>query len=522
MIDQVKRVVIVGGGSAGWLTAGIIAAEHAAASDQGLEVILVEAPDIKPIGVGEGTWPSMRATLERMGISETEFIGQCDVSFKQGSRFNGWIRGGDAPADHYYHPFTLPTGYPEVNLAVPWQQVRDQVSYAEAVCPQVAVCNGNLAPKTISTPEYAFALNYGYHLNAGKFADFLRRHCTQTLGVTHIKAHVSGVRSADNGDISALLIDQGEPIVGDLFVDCTGLAARLLGEHYGIGYVSKRGVLFNDTALAVQVDYPQPDAPIVSHTLSTAQRAGWVWDIGLPTRRGVGYVYSSAHSTDESAEAAVRAYLAPTIGKDAERVELRKLSFNPGHRREFWHRNCVAVGLSAGFLEPLEATALVLVELSATMIAEQLPSNRQVMDVVAGRFNRRFLYHWERIIDFLKLHYVLSERRDSDYWRDNLDASSVPDTLAEQLLLWRHDYPWRQDTVHAEEMFPSASFAYVLYGMGFSTAPFPHRRRRDQKACARAGELFRQTRADAQKLSGCLPSNRALLKKINAYGLQTI
>ena len=153
---------------------------------------------------------------------------------------------------------------------------------------------------------------------------------------------------------------------------------------------------------------------MASHTISTAQSAGWIWDIGLPTRRGIGHVYSSSHISDEEAERELRAY----IGPPADGLNARKIAIRSGHRETFWKGNCVAVGLAAGFLEPLEASAIVLIELSAKIIAEQMPACREVMDIIAARFNATTHYRWGRIIDFLKLHYVLTRRTDSEFWRD--------------------------------------------------------------------------------------------------------
>jgi len=182
MNNTINRLVIVGGGTAGWLTAGVIAAEHSCASNDqqnSFELSLVESPDIATIGVGEGTWPSMRSTLQKMGISETEFFRECSASFKQGTLFSGWQTG--AGNDAYTHPFTAPHGYAETNLAPHWQPQRNNINFADAVSPQSSLFSGKLAPKQISTPEYAFQMNYGYHLDAGKFAEFLRKHCVEEL-----------------------------------------------------------------------------------------------------------------------------------------------------------------------------------------------------------------------------------------------------------------------------------------------------------------------------------------------------
>lgn len=514
MNNPTKQVVIVGGGTAGWLVAGILAAEHNTNRPNGLKVTLIESPDVPTIGVGEGTWPTMRDTLRKIGLSESEFLTACDGSFKQGSRFDGWATG--AGDDRYYHPFVLPRGYGEVNLVPAWQQLRQPTSFADTVSFQARLCDAGKAPKQVTTPEYAAVANYAYHLDAGKFAELLQRHCREKLGVSHILDHVTAINSDLSGDIISLETASNDVLAGDLFIDCTGMASMLLGKHFGIGFVDKRDILFNDSALAVQVPYENADAPIASQTISTATTAGWIWDIGLPTRRGIGHVYSSAHLDDEKAEVQLRNYIAKT-NSNADDLAVRKLSFRPGHREKFWHRNCVAVGMAAGFLEPLEASALVLVELSANMISQEMPANRHIMDMTAKRFNERFLYRWDRIIDFLKLHYVLSARTDSDYWADNRQQQSIPNRLQGLMELWRFQPPSSEDLTQIEEVFPSASYQYVLYGMGFETAASPTSRNRDTALVAE--RYFSENEKVAAKYLAGLPSNRELINHIKANGL---
>ena len=497
----IEHIVIVGGGSAGWLTAGVIAAEH-----PHLTVTLVESPDVAPIGVGEGTWPTMRDTLRRIGVSESDFFRECDASFKQGSKFCGWVSG--QADDYYFHPFVLPQGYGEANLAARWQERHGNVPFADLVSFQPHLCAHGKAPKQAGTPEFAAVANYGYHLDAGKFGLFLRKHCIDKLGVVFIADHVTAVNSHENGDIASLQTVHHGAVAGDLFVDCSGMQALLLGKHFGVEFISQKHVLFNDSALAIQIPYPREDSPIASQTTSTAQSAGWIWDIGLPTRRGIGHVYSSAHTTDEAAEQALRKY----IGQ-GDIAAPRKLTFQPGYRRQFWRRNCVAIGLSAGFIEPLEASALALVELSAAMLSDEMPATRAVMEIVERRFNDAFTYRWERVIDFLKLHYVLSRRCDSDYWRDN---QATPERLAELLTLWRHRPPSRTDFGRIDEVFPSASYQYVLYGMGFRTEHVA------ANNSALADDYFRQAATLTAKMLTALPGNRDLIDHIQRNGLPTI
>ena len=224
-----------------------------------------------------------------------------------------------------------------------------------------------------------------------------------------------------------------------------------------------------------------------------------------------------ASTTDEDAERYLRNYIERTSSVTTDSFEPRKIGFRPGHREKFWHRNCVAVGMSAGFLEPLEASALVLVELAAKMISEELPANRGVMDIVAKRYNEKFLYRWDRIIDFLKLHYVLSKRSDSEYWKDNRRDESIPESLRELLELWQYHVPGQRDFPQNEEVFSAASYQYVLYGMGFET----HARAgsRQSENAKKAQQLFVENIKKANQIVANLPDNRTLLTEIGQQGL---
>jgi tryptophan 7-halogenase len=514
-MQPVRAVVIVGGGTAGWLTAGIIAARHQPRMKAGgLSVTLIESPDIKIIGVGEGTWPTMRSSLEKMGVSETELFRQCDAAFKQGGKFTGWTTG--AEDDAYYHPLMVPQGFSQVNLVPHWVREGGRRSFCDFVTPQGRLCDEGLAPKTIAHAEYRGLANYSYHLDAGKFAPFLARHCVEKLSVRHVLADVVQVNQHESGDIESVLTKQAGEIFGDLFIDCSGFSALLIGKTLGVGFKECGDVLFCDTALAAQVPFDAPDAPMASQTISTAHEAGWTWDICLPNRRGVGYVYSSRHQSEEAARATLRRYIGP--GHDD--LSVRRIPIRAGHRATFWKRNCVAVGLASGFLEPLESSAIVLVELSAKLIAEQMPACREVMDIIARRFNDVTMYRFGRIVDFLKLHYVLTKRTDTAFWRDNVDPASVPDRLRDLLTLWQYQSPWFFDEFdRLEEVFPAASYQYVLYGMGFQTRVMPEDTAESEVLASR---LVRQNERLADEMRTRLPKNRELLTKIHEHGLQSV
>lgn len=499
MTKTVDQIAIIGGGTAGWLAACYLAARHPQ-----LAITLVEAPDIPTIGVGEGTWPTMRETLATIGISESEFLAECDASFKQGSRFDGWVDG--QASDSYYHPFTLPPAGDQRDLVAAWHQFAEGQTYAEAMTPQTAVSAAALAPRQRAMPDYAGALNYAYHLDAGKFAALLARHATQRLGVRHLADKVVAVRGAPGEAIEAVELAQAGSLAADLFLDCTGQSALLIDGHCRAGWIDRRDMSFNDRALAVQVP-TLPDSPIASVTVGTAHEAGWLWDIALPRRRGIGCVYSSRHLTDDRARQIINGYVSAAVpGANPAKLTPRLLSFRTGHRSRFWHSNCLAIGLSAGFIEPLEASAIVMIELSLRALADALPMSVETMSIHAERFNAKFHYRWDRIVEFLKLHYVLS-RRSEPYWVAQRSPETIPPRLAENLRLWREAPPQGRDFPDYEEIFPVASQSYVLYGMGF---PPPHGQTSGQVAASRLAEVRERTR----NLLAALPSNRTYLGAI--------
>lgn len=511
--NPVKSILIVGGGAAGWLTAGILAARYS----KTIEITLIESSDVPIIGVGEGSWPSLRNTLRDMGVSETDFFRECDASFKQGVKFINWRTDGISNA--FYHPFSLPIGFLERNIAAWWTASEQQGSFADAVCTQEFLCEKNLAPRTLETPNYKSHVNYGYHLDAGKFVNFLKRHCKDVMGVKHTIGTINKINQDSNGIESIEAIppagaDQRADaptklrIQADFFIDCSGLKSLLLGETLGAKFIDRSSQLFIDRAVAVQAPYDTEKSPIRPYTIAHAQQAGWIWDIGLYSRRGIGHVYSSRHMSEDEATNILKSY----VGREFENLAPRNLDIPCGHRESFWIKNCVAVGMAAGFIEPLEASALVMVELAANYIRDQLPQHKSVMPIVAKRFNELQTYRWNSIVDFLKLHYVLSERH-SDFWRDNRDPLTLSDSLRESLQLWQHHVPYKRDFLHKEEVFPAASYQYILYGMGLRPKlQYPLKDKDNQ--------IFTRLQQDNARLKAglgrTLPDTRTLLQAIRS------
>jgi len=502
-----KKIIIVGGGSAGWVTAAYLARMLGADLPAGVEILLVESPDIGPIGVGEGTFPSIRKTLSRLEIDERLLFTQASATFKQGVRFANWVRGDD----HYYHLFE-PAHRPEGLDLLPYWLLGQAGSRSwNDVCGvQKRVVDAMLGPKRGDEPPYSAPLAYAYHFDALAFADVLKQHAIRQ-GVKLVADQVTDVRLTPDGSIDSLLTRAHGVLSGDLYIDCTGFRARLIGEAMGIAFVSRRDTLFVNRAITVQQPYRDPSAPLPSCTIATAERAGWIWDIGLRHRRGIGYVYSSDHCSDWEAERLLRRYAGLGQGEG----ETRLLQFEAGYRPVQWHRNCVAIGLSAGFIEPLEATGIGFAESASLILAAIFPW-RGPLEVAARQFNTAMSRRYENVIDFIKAHYCLSQRRDSDFWIDNCRPESIPASLQERLERWHYRPPSFVDVDYGHDTFTEENWRQVIYGMEFAT-----------DLTGRGGALRHQDAArvafaladrSADKALAYLPSHRDLVEKMCAEG----
>lgn len=499
------QVLIVGGGTAGWLTAGYLAKRLGTDLPGGVNVTLVESAEIGVLGVGEGTTPTLRRTLETIGVEEAELVRRCGATFKQGVTFAHWRHApGEAGSDHYLHPFQVADRGDGLELLPYWLLgVGGTEGWDAVATPQKRAVDAGRAPKLPMHPDYQAPLNYAFHFDAVALAGLL---CEQGIanGVVHIVDTIAKVALTENGAIGSLRTAAGRTLSADLYIDCTGFRAELIGRALGQPWRSCRDVLFCDRAIAAQLSYAHADQPIASSTISTAQPNGWIWDIGLDQRRGIGHVYSSGHGSDEEAERTLRAYLGPA-GAGAE---VRRFRFEAGYREVNWYRNCVAIGLSSGFFEPLEATGIAFAEVAAAMVANLFPWGGD-HETSARQFNRLMLRRYEQTRDFIKLHYCISERRDTAFWRDNVEPASVPDSLHDLLDRWRFRPPNELDIDPRTDLFTEASWQYVLYGMGWRT-----------DLSARAGTFryaddarraFAEVRRQGDYAAARLPSHRDLV-----------
>jgi tryptophan halogenase len=449
------------------LTAAYLARVLGALQTQAVQIELVESPEIASIGVGEGTFPSIKGALSTIGISEARFLRETHGTFKQGVKFVHWVRPpGAAGADHYFHPFSLPSQRPGGTELLPYWlagHAGEGASFAASSTLQKHVVDARRGPKQAHDRDYHGSLNYAYHFDAARFAQLLAQQAG-SLGVTRRTATIGQVELDERGHIAAVHTADGQVLRADLYIDCTGFHALLIGRALGSPWRSVADQLFVDRALAVQVPDARPGSPLASATISTAHEAGWTWDIALQDRRGIGYVYSSRHGSEADAEAVLRRYIGPAL----DTLNPRLLKLQIGYREHQWVGNCVAVGLSAGFLEPLESSGIGLIETAAYMIAHRFPFDG-LFDDTAASFNTMMRGRFERIVDFIKLHYAITQRRDSAFWVDNADPASHSESLRALLRMWRHRPPHRLDFIADLEMYLTASWQYVLYGMEYPT-----------------------------------------------------
>jgi flavin-dependent dehydrogenase len=503
-----KRLLIVGGGTAGWITAGYLARTLASHSAQGVKITLVESADIGILGVGEGTFPTIRKTLRRIGVDETSLLRECSASPKQGAKFVNWrYTPGQGSPDHYLHSFQVSHEPSGLELLPYWLLgVAGKENWDEVNTPQKRVADASRAPKLITHEDFLAPLNYAYHFDAVKLAKFLRTVAVES-GVRHIVDTVEQVKLTEAGAIASVTTTAHGDLDADLYIDCTGFRAQLIGAALGVPFKSCRDVLFCDTALAMQVPYSDPRAAIASYTISTAHEGGWTWDIGLDNRRGIGCVYSSSHLDEQRAEQILRNHVGPA----AADLAIRKLGFDAGYREINWKHNCIAIGLSSGFFEPLEATGIMFTEVAAVMLSNLFPWGGD-LEIAARQYNELMRRRYERALDFIKLHYCISERRDSSFWHDNVDNATIPDSLQELLRRWRHRPPDSIDIDTNVDIFTEASWQYVLYGMGYKT---------DLSAKAgvfkyhdEARAAFAEIQRQADYACRTLPTNRELLESV--------
>jgi len=429
--DKIKKILVLGGGSAGWMSAAYLWK----ALRGRVEVTLVESDRIGTVGVGESTIPTIRPILfDFLEIPESEWMPACNATFKQGIKFVNWR---DSPEEHgenhFYHVFGESKEHNEVPLTHYWIKKRlagFSGDFSTTCYPSPTLMEEGRSPKHF---DERVAVPYAYHFDATLVGDFLRD-WAKTKGVRHVVDDVVGVERTETGDIESVRTAGGQTLAADLFIDCSGFAGVLIEKTFEEPFISFSDCLLCDAAIALPV--PHTSATLNPYTTATALENGWVWDTPLHDRIGAGYVYASQFTTPEKAEAELRGFLGPA----AEGVEARHLRMRVGRRRNSWVGNCVSIGLSSCFTEPLEATGLYFIYAALYHLVRYFPTKR-INPILRDKFNERIAFMADDVRDFIAMHYCTSSREDTEFWRANRHSLVIPDSLQAILDEYRAGVP---------------------------------------------------------------------------------
>ena len=440
-MQKVKRVVVAGGGTAGWIAAAALSKLLGPL----LDVTLVESEDIGTIGVGESTIPTARTFHHLLGIDEQEFMRATQSSFKLGIAFENWAGVGD----RYIHSFgTVGKSTWMADFQHIWLQAR-AMGVAGGIgdyCFELQAAEAGKFATSADAP-----INYAYHLDAGRYARFLRA-VSEKEGVNRIEGKITQVvQNPESGFIEAIVLESGERVEGDLFIDCTGFRGLLIEETLATGYDDWAHWLPTNSALPVQTSAVGPAVPF---TRAIAHEAGWQWRIPLQNRVGNGLVYCNEFMTDEAASDVLHAGIEGEII-----VQPRPIRFRAGRRRKVWNKNCVSLGLSSGFVEPLESTSIHLIMIGVTRLVQLFPFGG-CSEALIDRYNDLSQAELERIRDFIVLHYKLTERDDSPFWRYCREME-IPHSLAERIALFAEN---AQAYQAPDDLFRIDSWVQVMLG----------------------------------------------------------
>lgn len=451
--------MIVGGGTAGWITACLLAKALKGRS----RITLIESKTQGKIGVGEATVPTLRGTLKRLGISEREFLTKCRATFKLGVKLIDWRKPQDGWPSHFFNPFGPMKKYQGLNLSEFWLKGLQTgwplpLDYSCSFIP--SLCDGNRAPKFLQQPEYLGTVDYGYHVDAHLLANFLKNSAVNQ-GVGHFFDDLEKVELDSRGAIRSILTKKKKRYSADLYIDCTGFRGLLINKALGEPFLSYSHQLLCDSAVSLNLPDAALGREIPPYTGAVAREAGWIWRIPLRRRWGTGYVFSSGHLAPERAEAELRTYW------DLEKFdgEITLIKMRVGRNRRAWVKNCLSVGLAAGFVEPLESSGIgfiyIAIEKILPLLLKGLPGEKEI-----EKFNRYFANLFDMVRDYLTLHYVLSGGKNGPFWRDAREGVELPDSLNTSLEQWRRHFPGdRPDSTLVR--FYDYKVAYLLGGFAF-------------------------------------------------------
>ena len=492
-MKPLTKIVIVGGGTSGWLAASMLC-HHL--KRELCEIELVESEELGTIGVGESTVPPFVGLIHRLGIDENEFLRATDGTYKLGIKFVGWHERSDS----YFHPFGVigkPIGNHDFYQC--WLKARSQGDNSSlqdfSPCNVMAEKGRFFHPaKARNTP--IGGANYALHVDALLVAKFLRKY-SEERGLKRTEGRVVGVSQRDDGFIQSVKLASGAEVRGDFFIDCTGFKAFLIGKTLGVESTDWSNYLPCDRAVACKTE---SKGALWPYTRASAQAAGWTWRIPLQHRVGNGYVYSSQFASDEAARATLLRSL------DASCIEEpRVIPYTTGHRRQFWKHNCLSVGLSSGFIEPLEATSIHLIARGMEFFLRFFP-DRDCDPALVREYNRRMVGDFEEVRDFIVLHYAATARDDTPFWQHCRNLP-LPDSLRERIELFRAHGTMREGV---DELFRASSWQSVFEGMGIR--PASHSPRVENLDYTQIEQTLRNAKAAIAGMVEHLPTHEQFLR----------
>ena len=445
------KVVIAGGGTAGWVTAAVLSAQIGRL----LDITLIESDTIGTIGVGEATIPTHKSFHALLGLDEREFMRETKATFKLAIAFEDW----GALGERYVHPFgNLGKATWMTDFHSLWREAQEHGfgGELEDYCLELQAAEAG----KFATSEKA-PLNYAYHLDSGRYAQYLRGK-SEARGVKRIEGLIDHVQLHEaSGEIASLKLKDGQEIEGDLFIDCTGFRALLIGQALGVNFVDFGKWLRVNRAIAVQTESEDEIQP---YTRCMAQQAGWQWRIPLQHRIGNGHVYAGDYMDEETALSIFKGNLSTPMVSDPNFIK-----FRTGRLEKVWEKNCIAIGLAGGFLEPLESTSIHLIQIVASRLIKQFPFSKKY-GAVSAHFNREYIDEFDSIRDFIILHYFATRRNDTPFWRD-MQTLDIPDSLASRLRLYEESGIVYQ---HGLDLFRADSWHVVLRGQGITSMAYHH------------------------------------------------
>lgn len=516
-LEKIQHIIIVGGGSSGWLAASYLSKSL----NFKVHITVIESPLIQRIGVGEATVPTIKTEVfDKLGLREEDWMPHCQATYKMGIKYSNWKKAPQQGGDYYYHNFGEIPSIHEVPLTHIWIKKHLEEGYQKpldyACFSSTLACDANKSPKFIDgTPVQ----HYAYHFDAILLANFLKDWSKQH-GVAHITDELVNAELDEQGNILCVVSSSGKKYQADLFIDCSGFTGFLIEKILKEPIVSYSDSLLTDRAIAVNIpENPEIDG-IRPYTSATAFSAGWLWEIPLFNRSGNGYVYSSQFISDEQAEREVRNF----FGKKGEKAEVRHVKFQSRRRQNSWVKNCVSIGLSSSFLEPLESTGIYFIYAALYQLIKNFP-NKQIDPILRDKFNQKVRYMVEDVKDFIVMHFKTSPREDTPFWQVNKYETKIPDSL--QLILERQlaGIPIRKShqsdhqlydsfAARFENFWTNSSYQCILCGVGF----LPHQslpllNYRDD-IMHKGNELFHDIEQKSHYLSELLPTQYDYLKQL--------